>query len=517
MAETQNIEYKSSWRDEFLRWICGFANAQGGTLYIGKDDNGHVVGVNEAKKLLEELPNKIRTTMGIVADVSLMTENEKDSIIISVQPYPFPISYHGKYYLRSGATNQELTGNALDEFMLRKQGKTWDSVPVPFVKIEDLDKETFTLFRKKALESKRLSDEDLTMDDQTLLKNLMLTENEYLKRAAILLFHKNPEQFVFGSYVKIGFFEDAEILYQDEFHGSLLSTIDKIMETIRLKYLKGWISYVGISRIETYTVPFPAIREAVLNAIVHKDYSSGVPIQIRIYEDKIQISNTGHLPVELTAETMLQSNTSRPHNPLIANTFFRCGFIESWGRGIDKMNKACIADGLQSPVYQTISDSVIIKFEGHKPEEFIDEKTGRPKSWTNEEAKEKEFEIQQKIERINSIFEHVNWKNDTVKWKNDPINRGNEPINRGDDTINRGNDTVNKGNERVKNELQILYAIIEDNPLIKISSIGKINKKSNITNKRYLKILKDNNLIEYIGSNKVGGYKVVEDIANSVH
>jgi ATP-dependent DNA helicase RecG len=182
---------------------------------------------------LEELPNKIRTTMGIVADVYLYSENGKDFIKVEIQPYPFPISYHGRYYLRSGATNQELTGNALDGFILRKQGKTWDSVPIPFLKIEDLDKETFVLFRKKALEIKRLSEEDLFMDDQTLLKNLMLTENEYLKRSAILLFHKNPEQLVFGSYVKIGFFEDAEILYQDEIHGSLLSMIDRIMETIR--------------------------------------------------------------------------------------------------------------------------------------------------------------------------------------------------------------------------------------------------------------------------------------------
>jgi len=131
---------------------------------------------------------------------------------------------------------------------------------------------------------------------------------------------------------------------------------------------------------------------------------------------------------------MLQSNTSRPHNPLIANTFFRCGFIESWGRGIDKMNKACIADGLQSPVYQTISDSVVLKFEGHKPEEFIDKKTGSPKYWNNSE--EKEFEI------------------------NDPGNSENERVK---EVFER----VNIENERVKDELQILYSIIEDNPLIK--------------------------------------------------
>jgi len=496
MPETQNIEYKSVWKDDYLKWLCGFANANGGVLYVGKNDCGEIVGIEDTKKLLEELPNKIRTTMGIVADISLITENEKDCIVIEIQPYPSPISYHGKYYLRSGATNQELTGNALDEFMLRKQGKTWDSVPVPFVKIEDLDKESFNLFREKAVASKRLSDEDLAMDDQIVLKNLMLTENEYLRRSAILLFHKNPEQFVFGSYVKIGFFEGPEILYQDEIHGSLISMVDRIIETIRLKYLKGWISYVGISRIETYTVPLPAIREAVLNAIVHKDYSSGVPIQIRIYEDKIQISNTGHLPAELTAETMLQSNTSRPHNPLIANTFFRCGFIESWGRGIDKMNKACIAEGLQSPVYQTISDSVILTFEGHKPEEFIDKETGTQKYWKNIGGEKTENDT-------------VKTENDTVKLENDTVKLENDTVKLENDTVKDIFERVNIKNERVKNELMQIYSFIEKNPLVKVIAIEKFNKRGIATVKRYLKILKDNNLIEYIGSDKIGGYKIV--------
>jgi len=93
MSETQNIEYKLVWRDDYLKWLCGFANANGGVLYIGKNDNGEIVGVKDTKKLLEELPNKIRTTMGMVADVSLETENQKDCIIVAIQPYPSPISY----------------------------------------------------------------------------------------------------------------------------------------------------------------------------------------------------------------------------------------------------------------------------------------------------------------------------------------------------------------------------------------------------------------------------------------
>ena len=127
MSEIQNVEYKSPWRDEFLRWICGFANAQGGTLYIGKDDNGNIVGLQNAKKLLEDIPNKITAILGIVADVNLQKSKEGEYIEIVVEPYSNPVNYKGEYHYRSGATKQELKGAALDKFLLRKQGKHWDS------------------------------------------------------------------------------------------------------------------------------------------------------------------------------------------------------------------------------------------------------------------------------------------------------------------------------------------------------------------------------------------------------
>ncbi len=146
--ENQNTEWKESWRDEYLKWICGFANAQGGRLEIGRDDKGIVVGLHDAERLLEELPNKIRTTMGIVADVNLCREDSMEYIAIDVMAHPNAISYRGKYYLRSGSTNQELTGFALDELILRKYGRTWDSTPVPHVKVSDFYHDAFDVFRK---------------------------------------------------------------------------------------------------------------------------------------------------------------------------------------------------------------------------------------------------------------------------------------------------------------------------------------------------------------------------------
>lgn len=131
ILENQNLEWKESWRDEYMKTLCAFANTSGGTLEIGRNDNEELVGIGPFVKLLEDLPNKIKNSMAIVADVAVHTMDNKNYIAVTVGAYPFPISYHGVYYVRSGSTTQELTGNALDEFMLRKQGKTWDGVPVP--------------------------------------------------------------------------------------------------------------------------------------------------------------------------------------------------------------------------------------------------------------------------------------------------------------------------------------------------------------------------------------------------
>ena len=128
MLENQSIEWKETWRDEYLKWICGFANARGGKLIIGKKDNVDVIGVDNFKKLLEDIPNKIQTQLGIICDVNLIEENSRKIIEIDVKPYDIPISFHGKYHYRSGSTKQELKGKALNDFLLKKSGKTWDDV-----------------------------------------------------------------------------------------------------------------------------------------------------------------------------------------------------------------------------------------------------------------------------------------------------------------------------------------------------------------------------------------------------
>ncbi|GHT34263.1 ATP-dependent DNA helicase [Bacteroidia bacterium] len=352
MPEQQNIEYKSIWKDEYLKWICGFANAQGGIIYIGKDDEGNVVGVKNAKKLLEDLPNKITAILGIVADVNLHETVDGNFIEIVVEPQPNPVNYKGEYHYRSGSTKQELKGAALDKFLLQKYGRKWDSAIMPTVPIPDLKQETFEFFKQKGIESNRLDEKSSKDTPEQLLENLNLLENGCLKRAALMLFHPNPEKFATGAYIKIGFFRtDSDLQFQDDIHGNLFEQVERTMELLLTKYTKALISYRGLSRIETYEYPKDALREALLNAVAHKEYTGGAPIQIRVYSDKLMIWNEGQLPANWTIKNLLQNHSSRPNNPDIANAFFRSGYVESWGRGISKIEEQCAAAGLPVPTF----------------------------------------------------------------------------------------------------------------------------------------------------------------------
>ena len=206
MKESQHIEWKETWRDDHLRWICGFANAGGGMLVIGRNDQGKVVGIRDARKLLEDLPNKTRDLLGILVEVNLREEAGMDYLEVVTSPYPSPISFRGHYYQRSGSTLQEIKGAALDRFLLRKQGRTWDGVPVPGVTVADLSKGAIRAFRKQSFDSGRMDPAALKEPDTGLIEKLKLTEGDYLKRAAVLLFHPDPQYFVTGAFTKIGFF-----------------------------------------------------------------------------------------------------------------------------------------------------------------------------------------------------------------------------------------------------------------------------------------------------------------------
>lgn len=341
-AESQDIEFKKSWDDKYLHWVCAFANTQGGILYIGVDDKGNVVGVADYHKLSEDIPLKIRQSMGLLCDVNVLNDGELRYLQIIVEKHKSPVSYHGHYYKRVGSTTQEVTGVELNEFILKAYGASWDAVVVPKVDVADLDERAFKIFRTWAIRNNRFREEDLQISNKELLQNLRVYDNGELSRAAVMVFHLDPEKWVIGAYTKIGYFaNDADILFQDEVHGSLLTQVEDAMDIIYSKYMKALISYNDIHREELYFFPRVAFRELLLNALIHKDYTQPYPVQIQIFRDKIDIWNIGEMPKTVQIKDLYQRHPSVPRNPKIADIFFKCGFVESWGRGYFKIKSIC--------------------------------------------------------------------------------------------------------------------------------------------------------------------------------
>ena len=426
MIESQNIEWKESWRDEYLKWICGFANAQGGKIYIGTNDDGTVIGVQNSKKLMEDIPNKVRDVLGIIVDVNLLAQDGKEYIEICVSPNTYPVNYRGEYHYRSGSTKQLLKGQALNQFLLKKTGITWDSVPIQDVAIRDLRNDSFDIFREQAVLSKRMDKKDIDSSNEQLLDSLNLLDHGMLKRAAVLLFHHNPEKWIPGSYVKIGYFEtDSELRYQDEIHGSLISQADRVVDLIFTKYLKADISYQGVTRTETYPFPKEAIREAVFNAIAHKFYGTLIPIQIRVYADKMIIANDCVFPDDWTIDDLMGSHRSRPYNPLIANTFFRAGFIEAWGRGIEKIKDSCVEAGNPMPEYAVKKEDIMVTFKSLITDTTQDTTQAVTQGTTQVDVNAIENSIPMRILKVigdnptlsqSQIAEMLGEKHDTIKY-----------------------------------------------------------------------------------------------------
>jgi len=370
-AETQDLEFKPNWRDEHFKVISAFANANGGNLIIGVDDDGSPVGIKNSKKLLEDIPNKIRNKLGIIPSVNIEKRKNKEVIKVIIKPSSVPISYDGKYYIRSGSTTQELKEKELADFLLKKFGRTWDEIVEEKAEFDDLNRETVVKFKRLAVD--RIPSIAEEKDWKTVLEKLNLIKNSNLKRAAILLFGNNPQRFYIQSCVKIGkFLTETDIQTTDIVEGNLFEQLENTLEILRSKYLKSNISYEGIHRRDILEYPYDALREAVINALIHRDYIGTSNIQIRIYDDKLIIMNEGKLPPEVPVEKLKTEHLSKPRNTLLAKVFYFAGFIESWGRGTIKIVENCVKQGLPEPDFiEEYGVMKVIFYKDKFTEEFL--------------------------------------------------------------------------------------------------------------------------------------------------
>ena len=367
--ESQSVEYKRQWREEFLKEICAFANSQGGTLYVGIDDNGNLYGLEKPKELLENLPNQCIMLMGILPAINLHEQDGKQYIEVIVKPSEQAISLKGSYYVRSGSTAQELKGTALNDFLLRKMNTTWDAMTIPTATIDDLDREAIDFFLNEAIRADRLPRQALNDSTEKILRNLSLIgEDGHLTIAALLLFGKQLQRWSMTAAFRIGRFgaSNADLITQDSITTPLILMPDTVITTLRSKYLTSPISYDGLRRREPLEIPEDALREIICNAIVHKDYL-GTYIQMRVYNDRIELYNQGELPAAIgSVENLLQPHESHPRNKLIAQIFYLAGFIETWGREYEKINYAFENEHLRPPVYEQKRGGMLVTIPREK-------------------------------------------------------------------------------------------------------------------------------------------------------
>jgi ATP-dependent DNA helicase RecG len=349
-AESQNIEFKSEWRDEYLKTLCAFVNTKGGELIVGMDDKGNVIGVKNAKKLLEDIPNKIKNKLGITSSVIRKTDEGKDFISIEVSAASVPISCDGKYFQRSGSTTSELNGNELANFLLLKYGKTWDSLDSE-ADANDIDMDAINLFKNLAKERvSSISDDDSI---EKILYNLrLLTKDKKITRAGILLFGRNPQEFYISAKTRVGRFKDSNILDTVISEGNIFNQVEKAVEAIKKHLNVRFEINKELARQDIWDYPLDAIREALINAVIHKDYSSAAEIQVKIYDDSIWFWNPGRLPEQLDIEDLKKEHSSYPKNPLIANAFYLVGLIEHWGSGTKRIVDLCKGQNLREPEFK---------------------------------------------------------------------------------------------------------------------------------------------------------------------
>ena len=505
--EKQNIEYKESWRDEYLKWICGFANAQGGRIYIGVDDNHEVVGVSDSKRLMEDIPNKIVTTLGIVAEVNLHEAEGLEYIEIVVNPSNVPIAFKGQYHYRSGSTKQELKGVALQQFLLKKMGLSWDDMPVPYATIDDIDRSAIDYFLRRSIASERMDEEEQNASTEDVLRNLdLITPEGELKSAAILLFGKRVHKFFPAAEFKIGRFhnDESDLIIQDVVDCNLIQMAGKVMDLLRSRYLVSPIRYEGLQRIEELEIPQKALRELIYNAIVHKLYS-GPAILMRVFDKSVELWNYGLLPEELTPADLMKKHASYPRNRNIASVFYKAGFIESWGRGYKKIREEFEKAGHPVPAVEESGGGVLVTIKRKTIEDIIAsrEENGAVNGGLN-------------------VGKYVGNENDINNCESDYIKdcgKTNVGVNVG---VNDENVGVNVGvNDKsgIVNNMEIMNfskrqliikEIINQNPMITAKQMSETLSVSKRTIERDLSILQKAGVIRHEGSDKSGIWVVLE-------
>jgi ATP-dependent DNA helicase RecG len=378
--ESEVEERKETWQDNGLEALAALANTRGGTLWIGVKDNGDPVAPNGwpdagVAGKTEAIVSKIVSKLQIhPTSITLETVNGKTVLAIRVSRAPAPVVLNGHYYRRVGNTTLRVEGEDLTRFLLERTGARWDSLPCA-TNLAALDDKTFEDF--KVLAQKRLPVLRPSDDPRTIANNLRLVDDEgRLLRAAVLLFGRDEEAQRLSptAFVQVGRFKGngTTILDDRQITGNLFAQLNGVTTALRT-YLQVRYEFpteageregaAALQPIEVWEYPLTALREAVANALLHRDYTSSGRAMIRVYDDRILVSSPGLLPEGLTiADLSRNPHDSRLRNPLLAQAFYFAEIVERWGSGTLRMAEACLAQGLPAPEFEQVGGEFHVTF-----------------------------------------------------------------------------------------------------------------------------------------------------------
>ena len=375
-GESEEVEFKKSTAqlEKGLKAICGFLNHIGGYVYFGID-KGKLVGQQVSDQTLKSISQKIRQNIKpeITPEITVLEAGKEKIIKVRVKEGMNKLYYlKGVAYKRVGTENLVIPPEEIERIIMEKRKRTWDSGICEGVSLKDINEEKVKWFLRKARYERNLNIDPETPAGE-VLKRLDLMKNGQLTNAAVLLFASNPQEFFLQAETRCARFKGTdplEFIDMKVFRGNIIDQRYDALEFVK-EHIKLHAKIVGTERKEDWEYPIEAVREAIANAICHKDYEISSKVQVRIFDDRLEVWGCGPLPEPLKLEDLKRKHPSVLRNDLIGNCFFLIKFIEEWGTGTNRIITECLKSGLPEPLFELVAGNLVVTFRKYKITEEI--------------------------------------------------------------------------------------------------------------------------------------------------
>ncbi len=374
-GESETTEFKTSlaeWRD-VVETISAFSNRNGGTIFIGVGDGCEILGVNNGKSTLEELANQIKQNTDPVIYPSIRIEVIEGKTIIVVDVKEFeqkPVLAFGRAFMRVGKSSQKIGHEEIRKLALLASKVYWDGRVCEGAGLEDIDEGKVWRYLERREDIRKVHKPE-KLDISTLLLNLSAAKKVngdiIPTNAGMLLFGKNPQRFVLQSQLRAARFAGktltGDFLDRLDCSGTLWEIVEQAEDFVRKNIrLFGFRTEYSFQRIDKFEYPIKAIREAIINALVHRNYFEPADTRIAIFDDRIEIISPGMFPESVTPEKPKHV----PVNPLLCQLVYDIGLIEKYGSGIYMINELCEDWGIPKPEYDLseVETTVIFRSGG---------------------------------------------------------------------------------------------------------------------------------------------------------